>query len=87
MTDPIEGVVGKLEARAASFVKEQRLPGAAVGVVTGEGLVWFGGIGFADVSDRRAPERTTLYRIGSITKTFTGTGIMQLRDEGAAPSR
>jgi D-alanyl-D-alanine carboxypeptidase len=82
MTDPIEGVADKLEATAASFVKQQRLPGAAVGVVTGEGLVWFGGIGFADVADRRAPEPATLYRIGSITKTFTATAIMQLRDEG-----
>jgi CubicO group peptidase (beta-lactamase class C family) len=44
--------------------------------------VWFGGIGFADVADRRASEPTTLYRIGSITKTFTGSAIMQLRDEG-----
>ena len=82
MADPIEGVADKLEATAASFVKQQRLPGAAVGVVTGEGLVWFGGIGFADVADRRAPEPTTLYRIASITKTFTGTAIMQLRDDG-----
>jgi D-alanyl-D-alanine carboxypeptidase len=82
MADPIEGVADKLEATATSFVKQQRLPGAAVGVVTGEGLVWFGGIGFADVADRRAPEPTTLYRIASITKTFTGTAIMQLRDEG-----
>jgi CubicO group peptidase (beta-lactamase class C family) len=82
MTDPIEGVADKLEATAASFVKQQRLAGAAVGVVTGEGLVWFGGIGFADVADRRAPEPATLYRIGSITKTFTGTAIMQLSDEG-----
>jgi CubicO group peptidase (beta-lactamase class C family) len=82
MADPIEGVADKLEAAAASFVKQQRIPGAAVGVVTSEGLVWFGGIGFADVADRRASEPTTLYRIGSITKTFTGSAIMQLRDEG-----
>jgi len=39
MADPIEGVADKLEATAASFVKQQRLPGAAVGLVTGEGLV------------------------------------------------
>ena len=39
MSDPIEEVADKLEATAASFVKQQRLPGAAVGVFTGEGLV------------------------------------------------
>ena len=41
-----------------------------------------GRVGFADVEARRAPDATTLYRIASITKTFTGTAIMQLRDEG-----
>jgi CubicO group peptidase (beta-lactamase class C family) len=34
------------------------------------------------VSARRAPLATTLYRIGSITKTFTGAAIMRLRDQG-----
>jgi CubicO group peptidase (beta-lactamase class C family) len=44
--------------------------------------VWSGGYGFADLATRRAPDGRTLYRIASITKTFTGTAIMQLRDEG-----
>jgi CubicO group peptidase (beta-lactamase class C family) len=82
MTGPIDGVVSRLEAKAASFVKEHRLPGAAVGVVHGDELVWSAGIGFADVADRRAPDASTLYRIASITKTFTGTAILQLRDAG-----
>src|SRR5207244_365199 len=82
MVDPVIEVAPKLEARAASFVKEARLPGAAVGVVHGDDLVWSAGVGFADVAARRPPKNTTLYRIASITKTFTGTAIMQLRDEG-----
>lgn len=53
-----------------------------VGVVHGDRLAWSDGIGFADIESRRAPEPSTLYRIASITKTFTGTAIMQLRDEG-----
>jgi CubicO group peptidase (beta-lactamase class C family) len=82
VADPISKVADALEAKAASFVKEQRLPGAAVGVVTGDGLAWSAGVGFAEVAARRAPEGSTLYRVASITKTFTGTAIMQLRDEG-----
>lgn len=82
MVSPVAEVASKLEAKAASFVKENRLPGAAVGVVHGDDLVWSAGIGFADVARRSAPETTTLYRVASITKTFTGTAIMQLRDEG-----
>lgn len=82
MTSPVAEVASKLEAKAASFVKDNRLPGAAVGVVHGDDLVWATGVGFSDVAARRVPERVTLYRIASITKTFTGTAIMQLRDEG-----
>ena len=75
-------VASRLEAAAARYVKENRLPGAAVGVVHGDELAWSAGLGFADVASRRAPDTQTLYRIASITKTFTGTAIMQLRDEG-----
>jgi CubicO group peptidase (beta-lactamase class C family) len=82
MSDPVADVADKLHARASRFVKEKRLPGAAVGVVHGDELVWSAGIGFADVQTRRAADASTLYRIASITKTFTGVAIMQLRDDG-----
>jgi D-alanyl-D-alanine carboxypeptidase len=82
MSGPVEGVAEKLEAKAARFVKDKRLPGAAVGVIHGDELAWSAGIGFADMASRRAPDTTTLYRIASITKTITAAAIMQLRDAG-----
>src|SRR5262245_51121255 len=41
------------------------------------------GYGYADAEQRRRddPERT-IWRIGSITKTFTATAVMQLVDRG-----
>lgn len=39
-------------------------------------------IGFRDVENKIKANRLTKYRIGSITKTFTATIIMQLVDEG-----
>jgi CubicO group peptidase (beta-lactamase class C family) len=71
-----------MQARATSFVKEHRLPGAAVGVVCGDDLAWSAGIGSADVGAREPTQVATIYRVASITKTFTGTAIMQLRDAG-----
>jgi CubicO group peptidase (beta-lactamase class C family) len=68
---PIDDVASKLEAKTASFVKEHRLPGAAVGIVHGDVLAWSVGVGFADIAARRVPDASTLYRIASITKTFT----------------
>lgn len=78
----ISAVAQKLEHKAATYVKENRLPGAAVAVVRDDGLAWWAPVGFADVAARRPAEPMTPYRIASITKTFTGTAIMQLRDAG-----
>ena len=56
MTSPVAKITDELEAKAAAFVKEHRLPGAAVGVVHGDDLVWSAGVGFADVASRRPPD-------------------------------
>ena len=71
----------ELQAKTDEFVRKARLPGARVGIVDSDGLAWSGGSGFADISSRRPADDGTLNRIASITKTFTGTAIMQLRDE------
>jgi CubicO group peptidase (beta-lactamase class C family) len=57
-------------------------PGLAIGIVHDQELVWSRGFGWAD-PDRRLPAiPATRYRVASITKTFTATAIMQLRDAG-----
>ena len=78
----IADVATALEASAAAYVKERRLPGASAAVVHGDDLAWSAGIGDSDAAAGRSPDDATLYRVASVTKTFTGTAIMQLRDEG-----
>src|ERR1022692_4093130 len=70
------------EERLALFVRDNRLYGAAAGVVHGDDLAWSGGAGFADMAAGRPAGADVLYPVASITKTFTGTAIMQLRDAG-----
>lgn len=82
MTGPVAGGAEQFEAKLVSFVREGRLYGAAAGVVHGGELVWSGGAGFADLAAGRLSGPDALYRIASITKTFTGTAILQLRDAG-----
>src|SRR4051812_1857031 len=60
-----------------------RLPSVAAAVVQNGDQVWANAAGAADYDEDRAATPDTQYRIGSITKTFTATAIMQLRDEGA----
>ena len=60
----------ELDAALTRFVA-QNGPGAAAGVVHGDELVWTAGAGFAEVGARVTSDPGTLYRIASITKTFT----------------
>jgi D-alanyl-D-alanine carboxypeptidase len=83
MPSPAAEPATKYEATAAAFVKKHRLPGASVGIVHEGELAWAGGIGFADRAARRPADPKTLYRVASITKTFTATAVMQLRDSGS----
>jgi CubicO group peptidase (beta-lactamase class C family) len=58
------------------------LPGLAVAVVYDQDLVWSGYYGYADLEAKKPVTAQTVFRIASITKTFTSTAIMILRDRG-----
>src|SRR5262249_11442816 len=58
-------------------------PGLAIGMVYDQEVVWARGFGYANVEARVPTTPQTIYRIASITKLFTSTAIMQLRDAGA----
>jgi CubicO group peptidase (beta-lactamase class C family) len=57
-------------------------PGLAAGIVQGDELIWSGGFGVSDLETGHTPNSRTIARVASITKTFTATAILQLRDEG-----
>src|SRR4051812_6380 len=78
----IDAVAGRLRAAAARRGAGAHLPGAALGIVTAEGLAWSDGLGYADIASRRRPDADTVYRVASISKTVTATAILQLRDAG-----
>ncbi|WP_307794346.1 serine hydrolase domain-containing protein [Arthrobacter cavernae] len=74
-------LAASLDAAAQSSFKEAAAPGAIVGVRTPEGL-WTSSYGFADPTTNAAMSTDMHLRIGSVTKTFTGTLILQLAEEG-----
>jgi CubicO group peptidase (beta-lactamase class C family) len=57
-------------------------PAVSIGIVHDQDLVWAKGFGLRDVERKLPATAETVYRIASITKTFTATAIMQLRDAG-----
>ncbi|HMF43645.1 MAG TPA: serine hydrolase domain-containing protein [Polyangia bacterium] len=72
----------KVEARIAAEVAARKIPGLAFGVVLDGDLVFAKGFGVADLDDKRPVDADTVFRIGSITKTFTSLAILKLRDAG-----
>jgi D-alanyl-D-alanine carboxypeptidase len=59
-----------------------KVPGAIVGMWFPDEGNWVVGAGKGDKSTGAAPKTTDKVRIGSITKTFTATVVLQLVDEG-----
>jgi CubicO group peptidase (beta-lactamase class C family) len=80
--DRLGRIAPDLQRRLADLVAKNRLPGASAGIVLGDQLAWEGAVGFADFASGRRPDSDTLYRVASISKTFTATAIVQLRDRG-----
>lgn len=71
-----------LDAWIEATVASRDLPGLSIGIVYDQELVWAKGYGFADLEKKIPASPSTVYRIASITKVFTATAVMQLRDAG-----
>lgn len=78
--------LNKLETLLAPVVsqtfEELQVPGAIVGVWMGNNEPLKITLGFADLKTKQPISFNDKMRIGSITKTFTGTVLLQLVDEG-----
>ena len=78
----VEGAKRVFESWMQAQMAYRGLPGVAVGVVSGDRLVWSKGFGFADVDAHTPVTASTKFRMASHSKLFTATAIMQLRDQG-----
>ncbi len=58
------------------------MPSIAVAVARDGEIVWEEGFGYADRGRRRKADEHTMYSLASISKPFTATGIMVMREQG-----
>jgi len=61
---------------------KNHFPGMAFGIVADGKLVYSGGFGFTDVAKKIPANSKSIFRIASMSKSFTGLAILKLRDEG-----
>jgi CubicO group peptidase (beta-lactamase class C family) len=78
----VRSAIDLLEAWVEAQRAQRELPGLSMGIVHDQTLLWARGFGWADVERREPASADTLYRIGSVTKLFTATALLLLRDEG-----
>lgn len=71
-----------IEMVVAGILNRWPAVGLALGVVGNGGLKLFHGHGLADIASNTPITEDTVFRIGSITKTFTAIAVMQLWEQG-----
>jgi CubicO group peptidase (beta-lactamase class C family) len=64
------------------YAAEARVPGAAWGIIIDGQLAHSGVTGYRDVPSKAPVTPDTVFRIASMTKSFTAIAILKLRDEG-----
>ena len=82
VSDLAPETVDSIDRIARAYVDDRKTPGIAYGVVHGGRLLHAGGFGETG-RDHRLPDRHSVFRIASMTKSFTAAAVLMLRDEGA----
>jgi CubicO group peptidase (beta-lactamase class C family) len=75
-------VFADVDRAFSDFATREHIPGAAWGIIVDGKLAHVGVTGFRDVAARAPVDPNTVFRIASMTKSFTAMAILKLRDQG-----
>jgi CubicO group peptidase (beta-lactamase class C family) len=72
----------KIDSTYTKLIKDNKIVGASIAIVHNGEIVYANGFGFQNKSRQIEADSNTIYRIGSISKSFTDVAIMQLNEKG-----
>lgn len=72
----------RIDSLMSAFAARARVPGIAYGIIVDGKVVHIGTTGLRDVGARSPVDTSSVFRIASMTKSFTALSILKLRDEG-----
>ena len=73
---------GEVDRLVHDFMAQTHVPGAAWAIIVDGELAHTGAAGFRDIESKAPVDADTVFRIASMTKSFTAMSILRLRDEG-----
>ena len=76
-----DALLGELDEKVRAGMRKYGIPGVAVGMIH-QGATYIKGYGVTNVDYPVPVDGDTLFRIGSNTKTVTGTAVMRLVEKG-----
>lgn len=74
--------IDELRAEVAEILRGAQIPGAGIALIDGDRVLWAGGVGVADRATGRPVTADTLFRVGSITKSFVAMALVRLAEQG-----
>lgn len=78
----LAGAFTDIDRMFTGFAQTNHVPGAAWGIVIDGDLAHSGATGVRDASSNAPVDADTVFRIASMTKSFTAMAILKLRDDG-----
>ena len=79
---PVATVAHVADSLAQAFIVERAAPSVAIAMVRGRDTITMRAWGKADIEQEVAATPRSVYRIGSVTKQFTSSAVMQLVEQG-----
>ncbi len=69
-------VVAQLRQDVPNLLNENKVPGVAIALIDDQNVVWAGGFGFTDGSEKRPVTADTSFSLQSVTKSYTATAFL-----------
>lgn len=78
----IQKLFPKIDDMYRSFAEKNHVPGYAFGIMVDGKLIYTGSGGYSNLETKQLASPQSMFRIASMTKSFTALAILQLRDDG-----
>lgn len=80
--EKIKALLPAIDKMYKNYAQEKKFPGMAFGIVTDHRLLYAGSAGYTNLAEKTLVSSASLFRIASMSKSFTAMAILKLRDEG-----